>query len=142
MITHERRKHSRFLTQDDTFVALGRNFTKVGKIKDISMKGLAFEYISDEKLKDHDDSVFEIFLSEHEFHISKVPCRVVYDTPIYEPEMTCLFNKTFIMNRCVVEFGTLKEHHRKQLKFFVKNHTIGLLKYPYDISDAEQRLSL
>ncbi|QTA92140.1 PilZ domain-containing protein [Desulfonema magnum] len=141
MIAHERRKYSRFLAQDDTFVALGRDFSKVGKIKDISMGGLAFEYISDEKMKNTDDSVLDIFLSEHEFHISKVPCEVVYDMPIREPDITFLFIKTFIMNRCGVKFGTLTEHHRRQLKFFLKNYTLNLLRYSYETSGAEQRFS-
>ncbi len=41
----ERRKYTRFLAEEDGYAALGANFTKVGKLKDISIGGLAFEYI-------------------------------------------------------------------------------------------------
>ena len=44
----ERRKHARFFSPENAFAALGRNYTKVGKIKNISLGGLAFEYIAGE----------------------------------------------------------------------------------------------
>lgn len=40
----DKRKYIRFLAQDDAFAALG--FSIVGKVKDISMGGLAFGYIN------------------------------------------------------------------------------------------------
>ena len=43
----ERRKFTRFLTQDDAFAALRGNLTKIGKIYDISLKGLAFRYLAE-----------------------------------------------------------------------------------------------
>jgi hypothetical protein len=39
----ERRKYVRFKAQENAFAALGTNFSRVGKLKEISIGGLAFE---------------------------------------------------------------------------------------------------
>lgn len=56
----EQRRHLRFLPAENTFVALGRNFSKVGKVIDISLGGLAIEYIAGEG-NTQDDSLVDIF---------------------------------------------------------------------------------
>ncbi|MEE8416798.1 MAG: response regulator transcription factor, partial [Desulfobacterales bacterium] len=45
----EKRRHVRFNAPENLFAALGNPVQKVGKVKDISMGGLAFEYIPGEK---------------------------------------------------------------------------------------------
>ena len=62
----ERRKFIRFLIQDNTFARLGSVFYKVGKVNDISIKGLSFSYLS-ENIKagsNSDSSWVDIFFQK------------------------------------------------------------------------------
>jgi hypothetical protein len=71
------RKHKRFKVQDSAFVVLGTSpglhSTKVGQIADMSMDGLAFSYIAEQKPS---NGSFElgIFLADNSFqdnHVSR-----------------------------------------------------------------------
>ena len=108
----ERRKYNRFLVTDDAYAALGPDFTKVGRIKDISMGGLALEYLSDEKNGSENQSV-EIFLRKGQFHMSEIPCEIVYSIKLEAPEDTLLFNQMLVHKRCGVEFSRHAEDHEK-----------------------------
>ena len=46
----EQRKNVRFLADDSAIIALRNRFTKIGKLKDISIGGLSFEHIYDEDM--------------------------------------------------------------------------------------------
>ncbi|MCP4111686.1 MAG: PilZ domain-containing protein [Desulfobacteraceae bacterium] len=121
----DKRKFSRFLAQHNAFVALGHSFARVGKVKNISRGGLTFEYVSDNN-SEGDASQLYVFLSEHGFHLSDIPCKIVYDIPVGSPYVYKTFNQTFITKRCGVVFGNIPNHKKSQLDFFLKNHTTGL----------------
>ena len=116
MVT-EQREHFRFL-QDITVVAFWSNSINLGKLKDISRDGLVFEYITDEKPKE-ENSQINIFLSGNKFHLSNLPCKIVYDILIREENYQ--FNKLFMTRRCGVKFKKLTTIQTKQLEFFLKN---------------------
>lgn len=44
----EHRKHRRFQAPKGVFVGVGPDFVKVGRLRDLSMGGLAFRYVGDE----------------------------------------------------------------------------------------------
>jgi hypothetical protein len=118
----ECRKFTRFLVPENVYAALGPSFSKVGRIKDISIGGLVIEYLTD------DDSVtgnsrVDIFIREEEFFLSKLPCKIVYDVPIESfanPQASGLTRK-----RCGVQFYRLTSRLRKRLEGFLKVRTIG-----------------
>ncbi len=118
----ERRKFTRFLVPENVYAALGPSFSKVGRIKDVSIGGLALEYLTDE------DSVLEnshvdIFIREEEFYLSKLPCKIVYDVPIEpsaDPQVSGLTQK-----RCGVQFYRFTSGLTKRLEGFLKVGTIG-----------------
>jgi len=121
----EQRKTKRFLTLDNAFVALRSGFKKVGRINDISIKGLSFSYLSEpiESVVDSGSSQVDIFLSEENgFYLSHVPCKVVSEIP--EPT----FKESDILMRyqCSLHFGKLTTNQLEQLEFFIKNYTIEL----------------
>jgi hypothetical protein len=124
-MTIEQRKYVRFLAQDNAFAALRIGFKKVGKVNDISIKGLAFSYLSktNEADADRHASKVDIFLSGNGFHLSNVPCRIVYETPDYIPDEGLFVE----MSRCGLHFGELNRSQLEQLEFFIKNHTTGLV---------------
>ncbi len=126
----DKRKYNRFLAQDDAFAALG--FRTVGKVKDISMGGLAFEYLdlseSSDQVSSHRDT-FEplpltIFLSKNDFHLSDVPCKTIYDINAPGSDSGQEFIASLKHRLCGVKFGTLSEDIMAKLELFLKNHTI------------------
>jgi len=120
----ERRKYTRFFVTDDAYAALGPDFTKVGRIKDISMGGLALEYLTDEKNGSENPTV-EIFLRTEQFHMTEIPCTIVYSIDLETPDDTLPSNQRLIHKRCGVEFSHLTEDHEKQLVDFLKDHTVS-----------------
>jgi len=121
----ERRNYVRFFAHDNAFAALRVGFKKVGKIHDISIKGLAFSYLRETTESDFDGHNLQadIFLSGNGFHLSKVPCRIVYDIPDVTPYKGSLVK----MSRCGLHFGELIESQSELLEIFIKNHTTGLV---------------
>jgi len=122
----ERRRHIRFLAQDNAFAALRTAFTKVGRIKNISIGGLAFEYITDEE-SDQGGSEVDVFISGNSFHLPRVPCTVVYDIPARSPFGNGMFFQTFFSKQCGLEFGGLTKDEMEQLNLFLEKHTLGLV---------------
>lgn len=113
----EKRRHVRFKAPENLFAALGNPVQKVGKVKDISMGGLSFEYIAGEK-EDVSVSHIDIFLSGNGFYLSKVPCKAVYDIPQKAPPFGDHEYSSIDVNRCGVGFENLTEEINRQLVNF------------------------
>jgi len=120
----ENRKHIRFLPQENAFAALGKNYTKVGKVRDICKGGLAFEYIAGETTRNQDTQV-DIFLTGNVFHLYNVPCEVVYEADIHVPHVNTKFVRLLTTRRCGIKFGDLSESDIRELDKFLAAHTIG-----------------
>jgi hypothetical protein len=120
----EQRKNIRFLAQDNAIVALQNVYTKVGKVKDISMGGLAFEHIDDEK-PNSETSRRDILLWVNGFRLSKLPGRIVYDIPLPPPNEYQELIIHLITRRCGIQFEALSEDQASQLDFFLKTYTKG-----------------
>jgi PilZ domain-containing protein len=116
----EKRKFTRFRAQDDAFAALQGNYNKVGKIYDISLNGLAFRYFAEKRSSETFTHV-DIFLSNNGFHLSSVPCTVVYDAKESMPN-----SHVVSPYRCGLKFEPLKEEQQDKLEFFLNNHTTGI----------------
>jgi c-di-GMP-binding flagellar brake protein YcgR len=123
----EQRKYTRFSVPDNAYAALGPTFTKVGKIKDISIGGLALEYLTDEDIGLENTQV-DVFLRGEEFHISKIPCQLVYDLTLELSEGNQVSANNLMRKRCGVRFRTLTKNRRKQLEQFIATHTNGPIK--------------
>ena len=108
----ERRKFTRFLAQDTAFAVLRPHFTKLGKIKDISEGGLAFDYIAYAGQKE-DSSGIDIFLSGNGFYLGRIPCKTKYDIKISERYQASTDHME--MRRCGLQFGELTEEQAAQL---------------------------
>ena len=122
----EKRKYIRFLAKPNTYAALGPRFTKVGKIKDISIGGLAFEYICNSQDSDLQPSQIAIFLSENGFHLANLACRVVCDCPEYADGKNSVPNSVYAINHCAVQFTVITKKQKDELEYFIKHHTQGL----------------
>ena len=118
----EQRRHIRLLPHENTFAVIGRKFTKVGKVKDIGMGGLAIEYIAGEDCN-HEAGRVDIFMTGHVFHLYNVPCKMIYDIEIHVPHVNNKYVKILTTKRCGVKFGELTEDEKAQLELFIESHT-------------------
>ena len=115
----ERRKHKRFLAEDGAYAAVRPQYDKIGQIIDISQGGLSFSYIVSDG-QAHEGSELDIFLIGDDFHLDKVPFKIVSDQKI--PER--LSPGSLKMRRCAVQFGDLTQKQMLKLEDFILSYTV------------------
>ena len=118
----ERRKHTRFVTHKNSFAALGHNYIRVGRIKNIALGGLAFEYIVGDAIKE-DATEIDIFLVGNVFHIHKIPCQIIYDFEVHVPHVNNSYIKILTTKRCGLQFESHNDEIINQLKLFLDAYT-------------------
>jgi len=117
----EKRKQFRLLPPPNTYAALGRNYTTVGKVKDISLGGLALEYIAGEET-DLSSDIVDIFLVGSVFYCYNIACQIEYDIQVYVPHVNNHFIKTLTTKRCGIRFKSLSEENRAQLNLLLESN--------------------
>jgi len=116
----ERRLQKRFKAEEGAFAALVDQESRLGQIKDISLRGLSFRYIdSYDKLENA--SELKIILGRRGLYLDKVPFKKISD---FEIESEFHFSK-LKMRQIGLEFGVLTADQKRQLQRFIENHTIG-----------------
>ena len=117
----EKRKHSRFAVSGNAYAAYKNGLTKVGKIKDVSLGGLSFEYI-DEGYSTRQTGQIDIFTSGKAFYLPRIPVQIVYDisNPYRDGEERPYFS-TIDMNRCGIRFGQLNVDQTADLQRFIRS---------------------
>ena len=130
----ERRTNTRYLVKDDLIASLHNRKGKVGKVKDISMGGLSLEYIEPvyEKRSNQESMESNLHLWREEFSLSRVSCRIIYDTPVQliQSSEYMKFPLNSKNRRCRVQFQTLSDDQNRQLALFLETHTKGILPSP------------
>jgi len=121
----ERRKYIRFLVQGKTIAILEGMIDKVGKVNDISIKGLSFSYLSESNNagSGNDSSRVDIFHKKNRFYLTNVPCKIAYDIPVYKSGK----NHSVMMYRCGLYFGQLPKFQLKILDIFIKKYATEVL---------------
>ena len=114
----ENRRHVRFPVSRGAFVALHAGQSVVGRVKDVSLGGLAFEYIKDAYLPLADTSKINLFMSEQNFYLSEIPGSVIYEAkvkkdPLFEPF------SSIDMYKCGIRFKKLREDQLQDLVQFI-----------------------
>jgi hypothetical protein len=123
----ERRNYIRFLAQEKTYAAVGTHFFKVGKLKDISICGLAFDYIENETGCDADCSIVAIFHSEERFFLPDLACRLVYDQSRHTTINKLNYDPKFSAKRCALQFTAVTAQQREYLELFLNRYTCGMM---------------
>ncbi len=119
----EKRKTARFFPKEGTFAAFGNGLSKVGKVKDISLGGLSFEYLYDDET-DSDAKLVDIWMLGAKYALRDVPCKKVYDIRSASDYENQPFVST-IMNRCGLQFETLSTDQSAKLSSFIREQTIS-----------------
>ena len=117
----ERRKTVRFLPQTETYVALRPDFTKLGKLINISKRGLAFQYIGP-KEESRVPTHLDLFTGNNGFYLSRLACKVIYDSRLFEEDTS---STSLEHRRCGLEFGEATEVQENQLELYFANHVAG-----------------
>ena len=112
----EKRKFFRYEISEMLFLVFARNSRRLGMVRNISMGGVAFEYIV---YDDTSPSVYKgdrieinMFKRDWEFFVEKIPCKIVYDVQTEND-----FNPySYVKTRCCgLQFSDLNEKQRKKL---------------------------
>lgn len=117
----ERRKRKRFQVPTGAYVALRPDYIKVGQIIDMSMDGLAFDYVGDGKKSSTASRELDILMLDGAFHLYKIPCRIISDFRAYQSPS----GPSISMRRCGVHFGELTAYQSGRLDYFIEKHTTG-----------------
>lgn len=120
----ESRQHKRYHSKEGILAAFSSpdetRSIKLGKIIDISHRGLAFQYLAMEK-QTQTLSELRIVGSTGPFlHLEKIPCEVVYDLEIGGERESRLEAR-----RCGVRFSDIPEDQLSRLNLFIQNYTTG-----------------
>lgn len=114
----ERRKHKRFKAAQGAYAVLGPKTSKLGQIKDISMGGLAFKYLTDEA-RSNGTGELDIIIRQNSLCVKNIPIQTVSD---FELARENAFS-TVRLRQQGVQFGNLTSDQTSQLEFILKHHT-------------------
>jgi hypothetical protein len=115
----DRRQHNRFRVQDGAFVILRPGDPGVGRLIDISMGGLRFEYMSWNASR-IETVKLDISLKDSAFGLYDIPYQSIWEETIHENPLA-----SFYWKRCGVKFGELTQAQISQLEYFIQNYTEG-----------------
>lgn len=108
----DRRQAPRYALKTDFYLAFWPGLDRVGKIKDVSRSGAAFEYPVYDEYENMAAVEVDIFTSEPgHFLLLHVPCRVVYDIGLDHCTQSEVQTR-----RCGLKFDQLSPQHREKLK--------------------------
>ena len=119
----EKREFPRYNTRREIFAALGRNFSRVGRVTDVSLGGLAFEYIPFEQKK-NDSSCIDVFATDNGLHLSKIPCRMIYEFSKEDESPHSFLPSELKIRRCGVKFSDLTESQAARISHLIEGYTI------------------
>jgi len=99
------------------------------------MNGLGFSFLSEITQVDSADhyTQVDIFNSENGFHLSNLPCRIVYEA------LDSTLDEGFPvqMSRCGLQFWELNRSQLEQLELFIKNYAKKNTAHKKDAWDVE-----
>ncbi len=119
----DKRRDARYAAQENVIAALQNGGTTVGKVRDVSKGGLSFEYIIYDEDVNAKSMGRDVFIFVDGFSIRRLPCRVVYDIPVAEPEGDDLYITPLTTKRCGVKFETLSGEQEEKLEFLLQTYT-------------------
>lgn len=112
-------EQKRLKVKAGAFVILRPSDVHVGRLLDVNMHGLTFEYVCGEEPSSHPNEL-EIFEIDTAFRVNKVGCQIVDDLVVHKNPLTSTNRR-----RCNVKFDGLTPDQICLLGYFIQNHTTG-----------------
>jgi hypothetical protein len=113
----DRRKRRRLRVQGGAFVILSPSDAGVGRLIDISMDGLSFDYVTTQE-PTGEPTELQIFVTDSAFRLYKIPCKTITDLKTFEIPQTHSHKR-----RSGVQFGKLTETQKSQIEYFIQKYT-------------------
>lgn len=110
-----RRKWRRYDKRDSLFVALRPKFEVVGRLCNISVGGMAFEYNAFQSCSTDGEALVDIFSHPGDIILSKASCKVVHDAKVE----CSVESPDYHTRRCGVKFRELTAHQKRQLSLLL-----------------------
>lgn len=114
----EHRVHQRFIPPESAYVVFRPDFNRVGRIKDIGLGGLGFEFVVGEKLDKSEINHVDILLTGEDLYLQDISCRIVWESEITpstgEPE-------AFFSGSCGLEFQNVTLAQQAQLERLIEH---------------------
>ena len=116
--TTEKRKHKRFQVKNRAYAVIGSDYNIMGEIKDISLAGMAFQYIANGSRL---DGLLEmnIFVGGNGYHVKDIPFKAISDFKLDKKLPFSIVS----LRRCSGKFGDLSRDQTSQLNYFLNNYT-------------------
>ncbi len=108
----ERRQEMRVVMPDEEIVVMGPHSNSIGVLKDISMGGMKFEYISEKPANDQWELIDILANRQDHILLRSVTCEIVYD--IKGMASNNKFSGLFV-RVCGVSFKTLTQDQNQNL---------------------------
>ena len=116
----ERRHFNRYRTPGHAYVTFKPNYLQMGQVKNISEWGLLFEYVPHEsQLHGFENGMgkeVDIFSMSENFHLSGLPCRVIYDCEVKREEP---FFPSIPTRQCGIQFNELEKKDKDLLNAYL-----------------------
>ena len=133
--TADRRKSPRYALENDVFLFFRPNFGRIGRLINVSSRGLAFEYSSLGEHENVADVEVDIFTDQpRKLVLPRVSCKVVYDISLEPPTFDGVETRL-----CGIKFNQLSQTHSDLLKALLGDYV------PYDLAnetiDSESEIS-
>ena len=119
----ERRVNKRFRPKKLTYVALRPEFTKLGKVVDISAGGLCFNYMAKAEQSRDAETVLEVdlFISGNGYYLPALACKRAHEVVL---DQTRTMDSGIHYRRCGVQFLDLTEEQRDQISQYLEAHAV------------------
>lgn len=109
----DERAYERFTPPESAYVVFRPDFNRVGRIKDIGLGGLGFEFVVGEKVDISETNHIDILLTGEDMYLQDVSCRIIWEsetTPnVGEPEV-------FFSGSCGLQFQNMTVAQKAQLE--------------------------
>ncbi len=118
----EKRQYVRITPRKKAFAAMGKTFSGVCRLKDISLNGFSVGCIADIAPK-HTLGEATLFLPDGNLEVAKLPCRIVYQDAESLPSFQSFSHLdediTFKRYQCGIVFNGLTKDQKNQLTDFI-----------------------
>ena len=119
----ERREAERLQPMEVTFVTMRPDFSRTGKIRDISQGGLSFQYLARTDVGGVAKEIdVDMFISDNGYYLPSLPCRLVYDRRQAGVRAT---PSDLEYRVCGLQFGELSTGQSLQIGEYLQEHTVG-----------------
>ena len=116
----DRRRSKRYQAKEGTFAVLVTRKDKLGQIKDISMRGLSFRYVNDERVAGQNGEL-KIIIAGYGLFLDKVSVETITDFEVINGFSVSPLK----MRQTGIKFVDLSPEQKFQLGRFIRNHTLG-----------------